>query len=66
MAGYKSGGPGHAWVVVKTDLGFWWTLEPQFSTLTGLMVSISNGQLTEVSGYKAKYKFNDVEFYTIS
>ena len=66
MAGYKSGGPGHAWVVVETDLGFWWTIEPQFSTLTGLMVSILNGQLTEVSGYKAKYKFNDVEFYTIS
>ncbi|MEM4202644.1 MAG: PKD domain-containing protein [Candidatus Methanomethylicaceae archaeon] len=65
MAGYKSDGAGHAWVVAKTDLGIWWTIEPQFSTLVGILKTIEGFQLTEVSGYKAKYKFNDVEFYTL-
>jgi PKD repeat protein len=61
-----SGGPGHAWVVVKMEFGLWWTIEPQQSTGEGIIWSILSGQLTEVSGYTAQYKFNDVEFYTIS
>lgn len=60
-----TGGPGHAWVIAKIG-GIWWTIEPQFNTLTGLTWSVLSGQLTEVSGYKARYKFNDIEFYTIS
>lgn len=60
-----SGGYSHAWIVVKTDLGIWWTIEPQSSTGEGIFWAILSGQLTEVSGYKAKYKFNDIEFYQI-
>jgi hypothetical protein len=56
---------GHAWVVVRV-LGVWWTIEPQASTGEGLLWSILSGQLTEVSGYKAQYKFNDLEFYTFN
>lgn len=60
-----SGGAGHAWVVVKTALGIWWTIEPQMSTGEGMLWSILSGQLTEVSGFKAQFKFNDVELYVI-
>lgn len=60
-----TGGPGHAWVVARIG-GIWWTIEPQYNTLTGLWWFISSGQLSEVSGYRAEYKFNDVEFHKIS
>jgi len=59
-----SGDSGHAWVEVKTDLG-WWTIEPQWSTGEGIFGALLSGQFTEVSGYKAQNKFNDVESYTI-
>ena len=67
MMGYNKTDPsqGHAWIIVK-ELGIWWTIEPQATTSEGVLKLISNlGQLTEVSGYKAKYKFNDEQQYTL-
>mgnify|MGYP001581832271 CR=1 FL=1 len=64
MTGYKETG-GHAWVVVKA-IGVWWTIEPQASTGEGILYSLVTGQLTEVSGYTAQYKFNDQAFYDLT
>jgi hypothetical protein len=67
VIGGSKGDKGHAWVVVKV-LGVWWTIEPQWYAIEGgitLLINTILGQPTELSGYKAEYKFNDLEFYTI-
>ncbi len=61
----NTGQTGHAWVVCRTDLGTWWTIEPQRITGIDVIWNILSGQIADLSGYKAYCKFNDAEFHRI-